>query len=55
MEKYLKVLAVALTLLIVISFFPAVVWNLFSRPLFWILYIICIAADFWCINRLKKF
>lgn len=54
MEKSLKVLAVILTLIIVLCFYPAVVWNLFSRPGFWMLYFFCIAADFLCIRTLKK-
>ena len=54
MEKLLKSLAILFTLIIVISFYPAVVWDLFSGPLFWLIYILCVVADLWCINRLKK-
>lgn len=54
MEKYLKLLAVLLTLMIVISIYPAIAWQLFSRPFFWLVYIICIGTDLWCIKRLKK-
>lgn len=54
MEKFLKILAVVFTLLIVTSIYPAIIWNLFARPVFWILYILCITADYLCIRSLKK-
>lgn len=54
MEKLLKLLAIILTLIIVISFYPAIAWDWLARPIFWLLYILGIVADLWCINLLKK-
>lgn len=54
MEKQLKLLAIFLTLIIVISFYPAIIWHLLSQPLFWLFYVVCIGVDLWCIKRLKE-
>ncbi len=54
MERLLKVQAILLTLGIVLLIYPALAWSWFQRPFFWILYLICVASDLWCINFLKK-
>ncbi len=54
MERKLKVIAILLTLIIVLSILTGSVWNWFIRPIFWVIYLICIVIDIWCIKRLKK-
>lgn len=54
MEKRLKLTAILLTLSIVVSFYPAIAWNWFTHPVFWLIYILSVTADLWCIKRLKK-
>jgi len=54
MERLLKLLAILLTLIIAVSFYPAIIMHWFTQPVFWLIYILSIIADLYCINRLKK-
>lgn len=54
MENFLKVTAILLTLGVVIFIYPALIWAWFIKPFFWVIYIILLAVDLWCIKTLKK-
>ena len=54
MKKRLQLLAILLTTIIVVSFYPAIAWDWLVHPIFWLIYILSIIADLWCINRLKE-
>lgn len=54
MESFLKVIAIIITIVIVLSIYPALAWGWFIRPIFWLAYFLGIMVDLWCIKRLKK-
>lgn len=54
MENFLKIMATLLSVILVGSAYPALVWGLFQKPAYWILYLLCLIAILGCIRAIKN-